>query len=214
MQRDVIALLSRASSESTSSTPKIRRRCELTYGSCAMIRISNGAARFTTSRPMLPRPMTPSVLPRSSLPRNFFFSHLPDLVEALACGMERASAEHERDGVLGDRNRIAARRVHDEHAGCGGGGQVDVVHADAGAADDLQLRRLRQNVRVHLDRAAYDQCVARRQVLRVFLRIGDDNVPAGLGFQQFDAGWGEWFSDEYLHAQNWRLNGRWNFASP
>src|SRR6478752_5870930 len=55
-----------------------------------MIRISNGAARFTTSRPMLPRPMIPSVFPRSSLPRNFFFSHLPDLVERLACGIARA----------------------------------------------------------------------------------------------------------------------------
>ena len=34
----------------------------------------------------------PSVLPRSSLPRNFFFSHLPARVEALACGMWRAIA--------------------------------------------------------------------------------------------------------------------------
>ena len=93
---------------------------------------------------MLPRPMTPSVLPRSSLPRNFFFSHLPDLVEALACGIAPSKPEHERDRMLGDRNRIAARRVHDEYAGCGGGGQIDVVHADAGAADDLELRRLRK----------------------------------------------------------------------
>ena len=34
----------------------------------------------------------PSVLPRSSLPMNFFFSHLPARVEALACGMWRAMA--------------------------------------------------------------------------------------------------------------------------
>src|SRR4051794_20452985 len=39
---------------------------------------------------MLPSPTTPSVLPRSSLPRNFFFSHFPDFVEALACGTARA----------------------------------------------------------------------------------------------------------------------------
>src|ERR1039457_4620162 len=56
-----------------------------------MIFISNAAARFTTSRPMLPRPTMPSVLPRSSVPMNFRFSHLPDLVDALARGMERAS---------------------------------------------------------------------------------------------------------------------------
>ena len=34
----------------------------------------------------------PSVLPRSSLPMNFFFSHLPARVDALAWGMWRAMA--------------------------------------------------------------------------------------------------------------------------
>ncbi len=56
-----------------------------------MMRISKAAARFTTSRPMLPRPITPSVLARSSFPMNLRFSHLPDFTEALALGMERAS---------------------------------------------------------------------------------------------------------------------------
>src|SRR5271154_6440418 len=55
-----------------------------------MIRISNAAARRTTSRPTLPRPTMPSVLPRSSVPTNLRFSHLPALVAALAAGMERA----------------------------------------------------------------------------------------------------------------------------
>src|SRR5690349_22087716 len=55
------------------------------------MRISKAAARFTTSRPTLPSPTIPSVFPRSSVPRNFRFSHLPDLVDALARGMERAS---------------------------------------------------------------------------------------------------------------------------
>ncbi len=41
---------------------------------------------------MLPSPTTPSVLPRSSLPMNFFFSHLPPHVLAVACGMWRAIA--------------------------------------------------------------------------------------------------------------------------
>ncbi len=66
--------------------PRSRAACELIYGSCPTIRISNGRALFTTSRPMLPSPTMPSVLPRSSLPRNFFFSHLPAFVELLACG--------------------------------------------------------------------------------------------------------------------------------
>src|SRR5271165_133860 len=55
-----------------------------------MTRISNAAARRTTSRPTLPSPTTPSVLPRSSVPTNFRFSQLPALVEAQAAGMERA----------------------------------------------------------------------------------------------------------------------------
>ena len=55
-----------------------------------MMRIPKARARATTSRPMLPSPITPSVFPRSSWPRNFRRSQWPPLVEAIACGMERA----------------------------------------------------------------------------------------------------------------------------
>ena len=85
--------------------------------------------------------------------------------------------------MLRDRDRIAARRVHDEDAGSGGGGQIDVVDADARASDYLELRSLRKYVRIHLHGAAYDQSFRCRKVLSVVLRIGDDNFPARLRFQ-------------------------------
>ena len=40
---------------------------------------------------MVPRPITPSVLQASSRPLNFFFSHLPDFIDAVARGIHRAS---------------------------------------------------------------------------------------------------------------------------
>ena len=50
--------------------------------------------------------------------------------------------QHQRDGVLGGRDRIAERRVHHDDALGGRGGNLDIVDADAGAADHLQPRRL------------------------------------------------------------------------
>ena len=123
------------------------------------MRISNARARFTTSRPMLPSPMTPSVLPRSSLPRNFFFSHLPALRGSARLRNGARHRKHQRDRVLRDRNGIAARRIHHQHAGGGGGRQIHVVDAHAGAADHAQLRRLLQHVRRHLHGAAHHQRV-------------------------------------------------------
>ena len=49
--------------------------------------------------------------------------------------------EHQRDRMLGGGDRIAERRVHHDHAASGRGRNVDVVDADARAADDLQFRR-------------------------------------------------------------------------
>ena len=47
--------------------------------------------------------------------------------------------EHQRDRVLGGGDVVAAGRVHHHDAALGRGRDVDVVDADAGAADDLQL---------------------------------------------------------------------------
>lgn len=47
--------------------------------------------------------------------------------------------EHEGESVFRGGDGVAARRVHDHDAVVGGGGAVDVIHADAGAADGFEI---------------------------------------------------------------------------
>ena len=58
--------------------------------------------------------------------------------------------QHQRDGVLGGGDRIAERRVHHDDAARGGGGNVDIVDADAGAADHFEAFCLLDNFCRHL----------------------------------------------------------------
>jgi len=58
----------------------------------------------------------------------------------IGCGDVAAQRQQHRQRVLGRRQRVLARRVHDQHAARGGGGHVDVVDARSGAPDDPQLR--------------------------------------------------------------------------
>ncbi len=77
--------------------------------------------------------------------------------------------KHERDGVLGDRYRVAARRIHDEHARGRRGGEIDVIDTDARAPDDPQFRSLLQNFRRHLHGAANDQRLGAGKMFRDIL---------------------------------------------
>ena len=157
VQRDVIAARRRARPDPPAPRRGPARSCEVTYGSCATMRISKARARFTTSRPMLPRPMMPSVLPRSSLPMSFFFSHLPAARGSVGLRDAARHGQHQRQGVLGHRDGVAAGRVHHQHAGRGGGVQIHVVHAHAGAADHAQFRGLFEHGRRNLHGAAHQQ---------------------------------------------------------
>ncbi len=121
--------------------------------------IPKAIARRATSPPMRPMPTMPSVLPLSSVPSNDFRSHLPAAIEACACGILRAEREQQREGVLRGGDRVAARRVHDHDAALGRGGDVDVVHAHARAADHLQPLRRGERLRGHLRLAAHDERV-------------------------------------------------------
>src|SRR5262249_35111327 len=67
--------------------------------------------------------------------------------------------EHEADGQLGRRGRVALRRVDDEDALRRGRLDVDVVDADAGAADDLQVARIGQGLGLDLRGRANAQAV-------------------------------------------------------
>ena len=108
------------------------------------------SARSTTIEPILPQPITPSVLPVISTPMKRFFSHLPAWVEASACGICARQREHQGDRVLGGGDRIAEGRVHHDDALRGRGRDIDIVDADAGAADHLQVLRLLEDLRRHL----------------------------------------------------------------
>ena len=58
--------------------------------------------------------------------------------------------QHQRDRVFGSRDRIAERRVHHDDALGGGGRNLDIVDADAGAADHLQPGGLVDDLRGRL----------------------------------------------------------------
>ena len=116
-------------------------------------------ARSATMEPMLPQPITPSVLPNSSVPRNFDFSHLPAWVERSASGDLARQRHHQREGVLGSGDGVAEGRVHDDDALGGGGLGVDVVDADAGAPDHLQVGGSGDDLLRHLGGGADGQAI-------------------------------------------------------
>ena len=90
---------------------------------------------------------------------NLFFSHLPAWVERVGLRDLARQRQHQRDRVLGGGDGIAERRVHHDDALGGRRRDVDIVDADAGAADHLQLGRLLQNLRRHLGGRADGEAV-------------------------------------------------------
>ena len=96
--------------------------------------------------------------------------------------------EHHGHRVLRCRNRVAARGVDDDDALGRRGRDVDVVDADAGAADDLELLGTRDDFRRDLRGRAHDQCVEVRDDLEELLSrelVLDDDLEFLL--QEFNA---------------------------
>ena len=77
-------------------------------------------------------------------------------VDERAVGLRDVAEEGERQrqGVLGGGDRVRLGRVGDDDAAAGGGRDVDVVDAGAGAADHLQVGRQLDQLRRHLRRRA------------------------------------------------------------
>ncbi len=98
--------------------------------------------------------------------------------------------------MLGRRDGIAFRGVEDDDAALGGGFYVDVVDADAGPADDLEVLRGGDDVLGDFGLAAHNKCV-------VFGNEGDEFLRRQLLFavdriflgQNFNAGFGDWIAD-------------------
>lgn len=101
--------------------------------------------------------------------------------------------------MLGHRDGIAARRIHHEDARRRGRVEIHVIHADTGAPDDAQLRRLLEHIGVHLHGAAHNQRLAVGQMFRILLGIRNDDVPAFLRLEQFNAGLSHGLSDQNVH---------------
>ena len=64
--------------------------------------------------------------------------------------------EQHGEGQFRRGDRVAARRVHDDHTALRGGFHVNVVHAHAGAADDAQLGGGFENFLGHLGFGTHD----------------------------------------------------------
>jgi hypothetical protein len=62
--------------------------------------------------------------------------------------------QHQRNRMFGGRDRIAEGRVHHDDALGGRGRNLDIVDADAGAADHLQLLGLLDDLGGRLGRGA------------------------------------------------------------
>ncbi len=106
--------------------------------------------------------------------------------------------EHHGDGVLGGGDRVAEGGVHHHDPSGGGGWDVDVVDADAGAADDLEARGRGDDVLVGLGVGADDQAVviADHGDQLVFREAGlDVGVDAALA-EDLDGGGAEGVGDE------------------
>ena len=84
--------------------------------------------------------------------------------------------QHQRDGVLGGGDRVAERRVHDDDAARRRRRNVDIVDADAGAADHLQPVRFFQKLGGDLGRRADGEAVetvdCRGELVLVLAEIG------------------------------------------
>ena len=135
-------------------------------------------ARCATSAPTLPSPTIPRVLPWSSTPSHFDLSHLPATRALVRLGNVPRLREQQGEGVLGRRQDVRLRRVHDHHPETRGGCGVDVVETDAGPADNDQIASRLEHLGGHLGRGADDESVRRPDRLDQVLRQTGPTGPA------------------------------------
>ena len=106
--------------------------------------------------------------------------------------------EQQADGELGGADDVGGRRVHDHHAGLGGGLDVDVVEADPGAGDDLEPRGRGERLGVDLgggadqDRVDVDD---RGEQLGAVGAVAVADLEVGA--ERLHGGGAELFGDEY-----------------
>ncbi len=128
------------------------------------------------------------LLPLAGAGRGVGFGNLP------------GERQHQRDGVLGGGDRIAERCVHHDDAARGCGGNVDIVDADAGAADHFQVLGVFQDLRRHLGGGADGEAVeAADQFGELLLILAERGLEIDLDaaiLENLDRGGGERIGNE------------------
>ena len=108
--------------------------------------------------------------------------------------------QHESEGVLGDRDGIAAGRVHHHDAALGGGVEIDVVHAHAGASDDAQLGGLVHHGGIDERGRAHQYGVRSGQFAGERLFVGGYDVPVVVFAEDGGRGRRDFVSDDDFHT--------------
>ena len=98
--------------------------------------------------------MTPSVFAENLDAEEFVLFPFAGPRRSIGFGDLPRQRQHQRDGMLGRGDRIAERRVHHDDAARGRRRNVDIVDADAGAADHFQAFGLLQHLGRDLGRGA------------------------------------------------------------
>jgi hypothetical protein len=110
-----------------------------------------------------------------------------------------------------DGDGVAPGRIHNQDARACRRIQINVIHADARAADHAQPGRFLQQFASDLHRAPYHQRIAIGDMLQIFLGTGNNYIPAGLGAEQLDSGSSYRLSDQDIHLDCLLFLGRNGF---
>ena len=113
----------------------------------------------------------------------FLLEPLSLLHRRVGAGNLARQSQEQAEGQLGDRQRGGHGRVDDGHAAGFGRGQVNVVHAHAGASHDLEAGRGFEERRGHFGAPAHDERVVVRDDLGKVFRGDTRAVVHGAGTQ-------------------------------
>ena len=121
-------------------------------------------------------------------------------------GKLAGDGEHQRDGMLGGGDRIAEGRVHDDDAAARGGRDIDIVDADAGAADDLEVGRRRDQLFRRLGGGADGEAVIVADDLgELFLVLAELRLEVDIDAaiaKDLDGGFREFVGYEYARCHD------------
>ena len=146
---------------------------------------------------MRPRPTTPTVLSSSSTPEYLLRFHAPALEGLVGRGDVAGRREEQGHGELGGGRDVGGRCVDDHDAGLRGRLDVDVVEADTGAGDDLELLRGGDRLGVHLRGRADEDRVDVGERREQLVAVGPvDRTDLEVGSQRLDRGGRQLFGDE------------------